>query len=110
MSDEKRGVDLLRETIETVAVELESRRRPDARPTWRRGALLAAAAAMAAVAVGVWALRPAATVEVEILDLRIQGRPVTGIVLDDPAAASLIVRPQIGGRPLASFAPEGEMR
>lgn len=109
MNDHRRGIDLLRESIETVAGDLESR------PARRRSAArrpelvtLAAVAGLALFAVALWALRPSPSPEVDVLEFRIEGRLVPGIVLDDPAAGSWIIRPQIGGRPLAAVASEGD--
>lgn len=109
MNDDRRGIDLLRESIETVAADWESRpvrRRSPARRPGR--VVLAALAGLALFAVAFWALRPSSSPEVEILGFRIDGRPVPGIVLDDPAAGTWIIRPQVGGRPLAILASGGD--
>lgn len=105
MNDETRGVNVLREAIEAVARDVErgGARRP--RPRAARTTALAAlgvAAAGAAIAWGLWLLRPAPTAEVEILELKVRGKTVRGVVLDDPDMGGLIVLPQIGGPPLAS--------
>ena len=109
MNGDRRGIDLLRKSIETVAGDLESRPARRRRPArWPVRVALAAVAGVALFTVAFWALRPTPSPEVEILGFRIEGRPVSGIVLDDPAAGSWIVRPQIGGRPLAALATEGD--
>lgn len=108
MSNDRRGIDLLRETIDRVAADLEARPSRRRSPVRRLGLVVAVAAGLALFAVAFWALRPSPSPEVEILEFRIEGRRVPGIVLDDPVAGSWIIRPQIGGRPLAVLAFEGD--
>ncbi len=100
MNEERRGIETLRESIETVASDLE--RNVEARPAPRHGratlwAGLAAAAAIAAIAAGLWLNRPNPTPEVEILELKIRGRAVQAVVVDDRAPGTLVVMPDSGG-------------
>lgn len=110
MNDETHGVDVLRDAVEAVARDVERggarRRRPRVARTTALAAL-GVAAAGAATAFGFWLVRPAPTAEVEILELKVRGKTVRGVVLDDPEMGGLLVLPQIGGPPLASSADSG---
>lgn len=110
MSDETQGVRLLRETVEEVASGLEQRRATHGVRGRARIAFAAlAAASIGVIAIATWTYRPTPAPEVEILEMRIQGRPVTGIVVEDAAAGGFIVLPQIGGPPHAALTAPGGM-
>lgn len=111
MKQEKHpGIEALRGAVETVASDLEGRTRWSlparrVRPLLLGGLALAGSAA--AVAALLWLARPHPAAEVQILELKIHGRPVRGVVVDDRASGSLVVMPQAPGPPRAALCPPG---
>ena len=94
MSENRDGIDRLRGAIDEVARELETRRPPVRSPV-PRWVLAAAAAVIAVTAWSIW-FRPSAPPEVEILVLKIRGRPVQARMVDGEAPSTIIVVPQNG--------------
>jgi hypothetical protein len=96
MKEERQGIDALRQTVDAVASDLERReKRIPVRKPIRRGMVagwsLAAAAVLAAVAL--WLAYPRQAPEVEILEMKIQGRPVRAVVVEGRASGTLVVMP-----------------
>jgi hypothetical protein len=92
MNEKRDGLTLLKETIEDVALGIESSRRP--RPRILPRALLAAAALLVVVLLGYQFLRNPRTAEVEIIELRIEGRSVGARIVDGAAPSTIIVVPE----------------
>lgn len=110
-AEDRRGIDVLRGAVETVATDLERRARPRARPVAPRRVLVGALALAGAAAVVFGVVRlasPPPVRGVEILELKIQGRTVRGIVVDDTASGSIVVMPQVPGPPRAAAFRAGE--
>lgn len=106
-----RGIARLREAVETVASDLERRTRFRAAAAPPRRLVLATlglAGALAIAAVVLWSAFPPARSEVTILEIKIRGRAVNGVVVDDPASGSLVVMPRIPGSPRAAMRIQGD--
>jgi hypothetical protein len=101
MSENRQGIDRLRNTIEDVATEIENREaaRTGWRPAWTLGLATAAALALIALLIVTWEGRTHRTVpvaepsEVKVLVLKIHGRDVTARIVDDSAPATIIIMP-----------------
>jgi len=96
MTENRDGIDRLREAIDDVARDLESNR-----PTVRRPRPLlpwAVAAAAAALALTGWLtwLRPTTPPEVEVLMFKVRGRPVHARMVEGQAPSTIIIVPQNG--------------
>lgn len=110
---EDRGMDALRGAVEGVATDLDRRartRRAARAPNRVPTAALAFAAIVVALAVVLWPRSPRPISEVTILELKIHGRPVRGVVLDDAASGGLVVMPQVPGVPRAAARTEGGVK
>lgn len=111
MNENRDGIERLRETVDAVARELE--RRPIAHRAPRRGVPLAFAAAALVVVLLAWLalFRPASNPEVEVLVLKVRGRPVHARVVQGQAPSTIIVMPQPEGlvTPVATTAIAGGM-
>ena len=98
MSTDRRGIEALRDAIEKVAVDLErdgalqTRLSGSRRTSSMAAAVLAVAATIAAVG-AVWLALPRTRPEVEVLQLKIQGRPVRAVVVGDRAPGTVVVLP-----------------
>ena len=92
MSEDRIGIDALRDAVETVATEIESRRTP-ARSSRPRPAWLAAAAALVLVALGWWILRPVRSPEVEVVGMKIRGQAVPTRIVEGAAPGTILVMP-----------------
>ena len=103
MSEERDGLALLKESIEEVAVEIEARKQPSSFPG-KSSALLAAAALLIAVLLGYQILRKPQSAEVEVLDLRIEGRPVRARIVEGAAPSTIIIMPDRNGHVVATSA------
>jgi hypothetical protein len=103
MSEERDGLSLLKETIEEVAVDIESQEQPSSFSR-KSSALLAAAALLFAVLLGYQILRTPQTTEVEVLDLRIGGRPVRARIVEGAAPSTIIIMPDRNGHVVAASA------
>jgi hypothetical protein len=103
MSEERDGLAVLKETIEEVTVEIESRKQPSSFPR-KSSALLAAAALLIAVLLGYQILRKPQSAEVEVLDLRIEGRPVRARIVEGAAPSTIIIMPDRNGHVVAASA------
>lgn len=97
MTEERIGVDALRDAVETVATDLERRgtsapvgRGPGGR-RWMPSAIAAAAVVIAATVA--WWMAPHATPEVEILELRIRGVAVQPVIVNDRAPETVVIMP-----------------
>jgi hypothetical protein len=107
MIDDRSGIELLRESIDAIATDLD---RPSARRPRRRvpravvlATAIGAAAGLLLVAV---LLRPQpARPAVEVLSLTINGHPVEVQVIDSRRAGSIVIvpKPKRGARPLATL-------
>lgn len=97
MSRERSGIDALRDAIETVASDLETREAGRVAPSSRSVRSVAAwattAAAIVIAAAGLWIARPAPTPEVEILEMKIRGRSVRAVVIENRAPGTLVIVP-----------------
>ena len=111
MNENRNGIERLREAVDLVAREME--RRPIAHRVPRRGVPVAlAAAALVALLLAWLALfRPASNPEVEVLVLKVRGRPVRARVVEGQAPSTIIVMPQPEGAatPVATTAIGGGM-
>jgi hypothetical protein len=92
MSEQQDGLSLLKETIEQVASDVESERRP--RPRLAPRVLLAAAALLIVVLLGYQFMRNPRTAEVEVIELRIEGRPVGARIVEGAAPSTIIIVPE----------------
>jgi len=94
MSEERDGLSILKEKIEQVAADIESR--PASDSSFRRASsiVLAAAALLAVILLGLQLMRRPATTEVEILELRIDGRPVGARIVEGAAPSTIIIVPE----------------
>ena len=103
MNEKRDGLTLLKEKIEQVAVDIESREQPSAfrRPS---SVLLAAAALLVAVLLGYQIMRKPQSAEVEVLDLRINGRPVRARIVEGAAPSTIIIMPDRNGHVVAASA------
>ncbi|MBP7149119.1 MAG: hypothetical protein KBD01_16445 [Acidobacteria bacterium] len=97
MSDDRVGIDMLRDAIDRVAADL--RARPAER---RRRWPLALAAVLLLAAVLGFSLLPRRQPAVTVVVMKIQGRDVAARVVDARAAGSILVVPAQtrGGAPL----------
>lgn len=94
MNENGKGMESLREAIETVASGIEADNRLRRAP---RHVLLGAAAAvvaLAAMVAGYLYMAPVRKPEVKVLVLKIDGRAVTARLVDGKAPATIIVVPQ----------------
>jgi hypothetical protein len=96
MSENREGIDRLREAIDEVARDLDARRSVERQPRpllpW---ALAAAAVVLALTAWLAWP-RLATPPEVEVLVLKVRGRPVQARMVEGQAPATIIIVPQNG--------------
>ena len=94
MNDDREGLGSLREAIEEVARELETR--PEVVRARRRLLPWAVAACAAVIALAAWLswLRPAPEREVEVLVLKVRGRPVPARIVEGVAPSTIIILPQ----------------
>jgi hypothetical protein len=101
MNADRDGVDALRDTIEEVATDIEAR---EPRTVSRRRALagaLAAMLALIAILAGYRWMNPPRDPEVEVLVLKIHGRPVKARLVEGAAPATIIVVPRSHTAPAA---------
>jgi hypothetical protein len=99
MADQRDGLELLRETIEEVAVEIESEPRHSSSRRRALTGLLAAAALLIALLTGIHIMRAPHGSEVEVLALKINGRPVRARIVEDASPSTIIIVPQRNGAP-----------
>jgi hypothetical protein len=102
MNEERDGLTLLKESIEEVAADIESHRRPRPRSALR--ALLAAAALLIVLFLGYQFLHNPRTAEVEVIELRIEGRPVGARIVEGAAPSTIIIVPEQRGPVVAASA------
>ncbi|MCP3977760.1 MAG: hypothetical protein GY716_00320 [bacterium] len=105
MNGEDRGIELLRDSVERVAHEIEQRETPrrTRRPSWR---VAAAAALLLAGAAAVWLARPEPrAAEVQVLKLTIRGRAVRAAVVEDGAPDTIVVMPRRENALIGTTAP-----
>jgi uncharacterized protein (DUF58 family) len=102
MADERDGLELLRETIEEVAVEVESGPRKSSSPRRALVGLLAAAALLIALLASLQIMRAPRSAEVEVLALKINGRPVRARIVEDASPSTIIIVPQRNEAPAAT--------
>jgi len=96
MNEDREGIERLRAAVDAVARGLEQG--PAASPRRRPWPALALAAA-AVVALLAWLtlFRPTSIPEVEVLVLKVRGRPVRAKVVEGRAPSTIIVMPQPEG-------------
>ena len=93
MSGKMDGLDLLRQSLETVASDLEKndrRKRPAVPPlVWA----VAASIVLVALLAGYIALNPAADPEVDVMVLKVRGKPVKASLVEGAAPGTIIIVP-----------------
>lgn len=109
MNENRDGIERLREAVDAVAWDLE--RGPAASRVRRPGLAPALAATAVVVALLAWLalFRSASSPEVEVLMLKVRGRPVHARVVEGGAPSTIIVMPQPEGaaKPVAAAAIAG---
>lgn len=96
MTENRDGIDRLREAIDDVACELEANRPPARRPRPLLPWAVAAAATILALTAWLTWLRPTTPPEVEVLVLKVRGRPMQARMLEGQAPSTIIIIPRNG--------------
>jgi len=96
MTENRDGIERLREAIDEVARDLESRPREARRPRLLLPWALAAAAAIVALTAWLTWFRPAAPPEVEVLVFKVRGRSMHARMVEGEAPSTIIIVPQDG--------------
>jgi hypothetical protein len=94
MNEERDGLSVLKEKIEQVAIDAETRGAGDSSSRRFSPFLLAAAALLVIVLLGLQIMRRPATSEVEVLELKIEGRPVGARIVEGAAPSTIIIVPE----------------
>jgi len=109
MNENREGIERLRRSVDAVARDLE--RRPAVFPARRSRTPLAVAAVFAVAVLMAWLalFRSTPAPEVEVLVLKVRGRPVRARVVEGRAPSTIIVIPQPEGAaaPVATAAMVG---
>jgi hypothetical protein len=94
MNEERDGLSILKDKIEEVAVEVETGRAGDSSSRRFRSILLAAAAVLVVALLGLQIMRKPRTTEVEVMELKIDGRPVGARIVEGAAPSTIIIVPE----------------
>lgn len=94
MNGDREGLDALRNAIEDVAAEIETGGRQPIMRRHRLAAALAASILLLAAAAGILHVLTSGTPEVEVLELKIHGRPVSARLVEGAAPGTILVVPR----------------